>query len=265
MIYRTLIGTLRVSLCAVYHATMNLSATVRGVIESASAMLDRAWPTVVSTELSQFSDWRPDASEDYCQRCGASAGPGSVLSDGCTFCRGKTLSWDRLTRLSMYSEPMDGWLKQMKFARQWSWATHLGRQLGGQLGDAIDPQRVVVTYVPMHWRRRWRRGFNQAHLMASAMARSRGWPMVPLIRRTVWTPPQPSVIASQREANVRQSFALRDVDLKGWQVIVVDDIKTSGATLGTCCKLIRGAGARSIHVAVAAVADPKGMNFKLKA
>ncbi|MEM9108520.1 MAG: ComF family protein [Planctomycetota bacterium] len=235
-----------------------------GKVQSVKALLDQLWPTVISTELAEADGWQPDETDDYCHRCGASAGPGSILADGCPFCRGKPLPWDRLTRLSLYDEPVEGWLKQMKFAKQWSWAPHLGRLLAERVGDPIEQDKMVVTYVPMHWRRRWRRGFNQAELMAKALAKARGWPVVPLIERTNWTPPQPSVLASQREANVKQSFALRGVDLDGWQVVIVDDIKTSGATLGTCCRLLKQAGARSIQVAVAAVADPKGMKFERK-
>ncbi len=235
-----------------------------GTLQRANRWLDRLWPTVVAIELDAAADWQPDENDDYCQRCGASAGPGSVLADGCAFCRGQKLAWDRLTRLSLYDEPMDGWVKQMKFARQWSWAPELGRMLAERVGDPIESDKIVVTYVPMHWRRRGRRGFNQAQLMAKALANARGWPMVSLLQRTQWTHPQPSVLGSQRVANVNHSFALREVDLTGWQVLLVDDIKTSGATLATCCKLFKAANARSIHVAVAAVADPKGMNFKRK-
>ena len=243
---------------------MAVGETIRGWTQHAAELLDRVWPTVVSVELDAACDWRPDEPDEYCQRCGASAGPGSVLADGCTFCRGTKLSWDRLTRLSVYDAPMDGWIKQMKFAKQWSWARYYGRLLAERVGDPIEEDKIVVTYVPMHWRRRWRRGFNQAELMAKALAKARGWPMVSLLERTQWTHPQPAVLGSQRVANVNQSFAVREVDLQGWQVVVVDDIKTSGATLGTCCKLLRGAGARSIQVAVAAVADPKGTKFKRK-
>lgn len=233
-------------------------------IQHATALLDRLWPTVVSAEHALHEDWQPDAAEDYCHRCGASAGPGSVLADGCAFCRGKKLAWDRLTRLSLYDEPFEGWLKQMKFGGQWSWAPHLGRLLAERVGEPIDRKKVVVTYVPMHWRRRWRRGFNQAELMAEALGKARRWPVVPLLKRPRWTHPQPAVIGSQREANVKHSFAVREVELAGWQVILIDDIKTSGATVGTCCKLLKSCGARSIHVAVAAVADPKGVKFKRK-
>ena len=227
-------------------------------------MLDHVWPTVVSAELAQAQGWEPDAADDYCQRCGTSAGPGSVLADGCAFCRGNKLYWDRVTRLSQYDEPMDGWIKQMKFAKQWSWAPYLGRLLAKRVGEPIKQDKIAVTYVPMHWRRRWRRGFNQAELMAKALANARNWPVVPMLKRAHWTPPQPSVTTSQREANVKQSFALRKVDLSGWQIVVVDDLKTSGATLGTCCKMLKEAGARSIQVAVAAVSDPKALPIKKK-
>ncbi|MFN3168366.1 MAG: ComF family protein [Phycisphaeraceae bacterium] len=239
---------------------MPVSATLRRFADT----LDRVWPTVVSAERSLHEGWQPDEADDYCHRCGASAGPGSVLADGCAFCRSNKLPWDRLTRLSLYDEPFDGWVKQMKFGGQWSWAPHLGRLLAERVGEPIDENKAVVTYVPMHWRRRWRRGFNQAQLMAEALGKARGWPVVQLLKRPTWTPPQPSVLGSQREANVSKSFEVREVDLDGWQVILIDDIKTSGATLGTCCKLLKGCGARSIHVAVAAVADPKGVKFKRK-
>lgn len=243
---------------------MGIATRTRGMWTQTIALLDRAWPTVVASERQLHGDWQADEPDEYCHRCGASAGPGAVLADGCAFCRGKKLAWDRLTRLALYDEPVDGWLKQMKFARQWSWAPHLGRLLAHRVGEPIDPNKTVVTYVPMHWRRRWRRGFNQAQLMAESLGKERGWPTFALLKRSAWTPPQPSVIPSQREANVRQSFAIRSVDLTGFQVILVDDIKTSGATLSACCKLLKQSGATSIHIAVATVADPKGVKFKRK-
>lgn len=235
-----------------------------GTRQRITSTLDCLWPTVVDSERALFEDWLPDEADDYCHRCGASAGPGAVLADGCAFCRGRKLHWDRLTRLSLYDEPMDGWVKQMKFGRQWSWAEHLGKLLAERVGGPIDADKIVVTPVPMHWRRRWRRGFNQAELMARSLAHAKGWRCMPLLKRPTWTPQQPSVIPSQREQNVKQSFAIRPVDLTGWQVVLVDDIKTSGATLGTCCRLLKASGATSIHVAVAAVADPKGMKFERK-
>ncbi|MEM9021811.1 MAG: phosphoribosyltransferase family protein [Planctomycetota bacterium] len=231
-------------------------------VRSAARWLDRAWPTVVASELARVDHWEPDEDGAYCPRCGASAGPGSLAPDGCVFCRGTRLPWQRLTRLSLYDEPVDGWLKQMKFGRQWTWGGYFGDRLAERLGEPIRGDRVVVTAVPMHWRRRWRRGFNQAELMAREISRARGWPYLPLLKRQRWTPPQPSVVASQREANVRASVQARGVDLAGYEVVLVDDIKTTGSTLAACCRELKGCGAVSIHVAVAAVADPQGMKFQ---
>ena len=234
-------------------------------------ILDSVAPTAVSLGLRGAAEtdgdiWHPDAPEAYCPRCGASAGPGSVTGDGCVFCRGKPIPWQRLTRLGAYDEPLSGWIKAMKFGREWTW----GRWLDERLAERLPPPlpgasgvSVVVCPVPMPWARRWRRGFNQASVMAEALAAVRGWPCVEVLKRTRHTVPQTAVAPSQRAANVRGSIVARPIDLTGWQVVLVDDVKTTGSTLGACGRLLRERGAVSVHAAVAAVADPKGADFRV--
>ncbi|MEL7089903.1 MAG: ComF family protein [Planctomycetota bacterium] len=230
-------------------------------------MLDNVMPAAVSAALAAAEAgtsgaWSPDAAEVYCPRCGASAGPGSVTPRGCAFCLDLKFPWDRITRLSAYAEPMDGWIKAMKFGSQWDWGRFLGKHLAQAIGSPFDAERVVVCPVPMPWLRRWGRGFNQARLMAEALAKTRGLPCIELLRRTRHTAPQTTVAPSQRPANVRGSLAMRDIDLTGYEVWLIDDVKTTGSTLQACTRLLRKAGARSVHAAVAAVADPKGQNFR---
>lgn len=227
-------------------------------------VLDEVMPNGVDAALELAADWVPDPAGRYCPRCGASAGPGSLTVHGCTFCLDQIIHWHRITRLSAYDEPMDGWIKAMKFGKQWSWATWFGQQLAEQIGSPFDEDKVVVCPVPMPWLRRWSRGFNQARLMAEALAEVRGYPCIESLTRTRHTAPQTTVAASQRPANVRGSLALRPIDLTGYEVILIDDIKTTGSTLTACTHLLKKAGARSVHAAVAAVADPKGKNFKAK-
>lgn len=207
-------------------------------------------------------EWSPDGPQAYCPRCGASAGPGAVTPRGCAFCLDKNLPWDRLTRLSAYAEPMDGWIKAMKFGAQWDWGRFFGKHLAEAMGEPFDTQKVVVCPVPMPWLRRWGRGFNQAKLIAEALAKAKGLPCIELLKRTRHTAPQTTVAPSQRPANVRGSLAMRDIDLTGYEIWLIDDIKTTGSTLEACTKLLRKAGAKTIHAAVAAVADPKGQNFR---
>ncbi|MCC7203647.1 MAG: ComF family protein, partial [Phycisphaeraceae bacterium] len=122
--------------------------------------------------------------------------------------------------------------------------------------DALpdNAPRIAVCPVPMHWMRRWKRGYNQSFLIAEALARQTGYPLVELLRRTRRTPPQTAVTHSMRRANVRGSFAIRPVDAAGWTIWLVDDVKTTGATARACATLLRQAGAEHVNLAVVAVA-----------
>src|SRR5690606_36897616 len=109
-----------------------------------------------------------DAPGAYCHRCGATAGPGASDAHGCAFCREERVAWDGVTRLAAYVEPIDGHVREMKFMGRWRWAPWLGERLAAALPVFDGP--VLVTPVPMWWARRWSRGYNQAGLIAHALA-----------------------------------------------------------------------------------------------
>lgn len=208
------------------------------------------------------AEWSPDTAEEYCPRCGASAGPGSVTPRGCPFCLKLTFPWQRLTRLGFYGEPLDQWVRDLKFRRRWRYGQWMGEQLAETIGQPTTPNRLLVCPVPMHRLRRWQRGYNQADLIARAAAKSLDLTCAPILKRTRHTPPQTAIAPSRRHDNVRGTFDIEKVDLTGHDVILIDDVKTTGATLSACTRLLIGAGARSVHAAVVAVADPKGQGFR---
>lgn len=214
-------------------------------------------PTYCHTQLSAAVSrgWSIDPSLAYCHRCGASAGPGAVTATGCSFCLGKPIPWNSIVRLSPYTDPVTDWILSMKFHGAWIWGRWFGRRLAKAVGPLPHHPRVAVCPVPMHWTRRAYRGYNQAHLIANAFAHRRRWPLVHLLRRTRLTPPQTHVSPASRSDNVRHSFAAEPFDLSSWHIWLVDDVKTSGATLAACARMLRRAGASSIHVAVVAVAN----------
>ncbi len=160
-------------------------------------------------------------------------------------------------RLGCFGSPLAQCIRDLKFRGHWKIAQWLGQQLAQSLPAGLDDGSLVVCPVPMFWARRWRRGYNQATLIADALARTRGWPMIRLLRRSQHRPPQTSVPASKRSLNVRNSFAVVHVDLSGHEVVLVDDVKTTGATLTACSRLLCQAGAQRITIAVAAVADTR--------
>jgi ComF family protein len=127
---------------------------------------------------------------------------------------------------------------------------HLARLLaeeGAARLTARDWDAVVP--VPLHWRRRWRRGFNQAEVLARVFGRRHGlrllrWCLV----RAHATPPQHGD-ASARRRNVRDAFVVRGAArIAGRRVLLVDDVFTTGATANACAAALRAAGASAVGV-----------------
>lgn len=221
------------------------------------------FPSIVDNQVREATDngWQPDDVSAYCGRCGSSVGPGEATQRGCSHCIRESIPWDAIVRLGAYKDPLESWVLSMKFHRTWQWAVWFGRQLAQRITINEHAQNVVC-HVPMPRLRRWRRGYNQARLIARSLGKVKGLPVARLIRRRGWQHPQTTLPASLRAANVRNVFVMEPVDLKDCHVLLVDDVKTTGATLGACARLLKKAGASSVNCAVAAVADPKGADFK---
>jgi len=237
-------------------AARSINPPLRGARRCLSGAGTELFPVQVELALRRTAEsgWRLDDDDDYCRRCGASIGPHASMPDGCARCVARGLRWNRLVRLGPYRQPLSRWILDLKFAGSWCWATWMGRHLGRLVIDTPRGRRTVVCPVPIPWQRQIRRGYNQSALIADAFAARCEWPVVPLLLRTRYAPPQSALAASLRTRNVRRSFAVRGMDLSGWDVWLVDDVKTTGSTLSACAKLLKRAGVARINVAVAAVA-----------
>jgi len=208
------------------------------------------------------TDWRVDAFDAYCHRCGASMAAEAVTATGCAFCRDRSLPWQRVVRLGGYREPLRSWIIRMKFGGMWGWAEWFGEQLAESLGTIDLPAKTVIVPVPLHWMRTLRRGFDQARVMAESCAGVSGLPVARVLRRHRRTKPQSRITAQQKRwENVRDAFACQWVELAGWHVVLIDDVTTTGATARACAGLLKRAGAERITLAVASVVDPRGGDF----
>jgi ComF family protein len=110
--------------------------------------------------------------------------------------------------------------------------------LGEMLFDCWDaepwPVDVIVP-VPLHPQRQRERGYNQSALLARELARHTGLPVAEgTLLRITPTPPQVGLKALERAENVRGAFRCQDDALAGKQVLLVDDVLTTGATLRAC-------------------------------
>lgn len=238
----------------------------KAIAHTLTGSLDELFPPIVRQELrdAEAAGWRVDAPTAYCPRCGASTGQGEATSKGCSHCIGQPIAWDRLVRLGAYKPPLAPWIVAMKYHKQWPWAPWFGSALAQAAGPIADPGKSIICPVPMPLLRRWRRGFSQTHLMAQAFADETKLRVVSVLKRSGWQQPQTKVIAARRKANVSHAFRVEPIDLSGYEVWLIDDVKTSGATLTACTRLLRSLGAWRINAVVAAVADPKQLDFKAK-
>jgi ComF family protein len=129
-------------------------------------------------------------------------------------------------------------------------AAPLGDLLVEAMAGLPAPGPDVVVPVPLHPRRERERGFNQSLLLAQRVGRALRCPVrADLLVRTMHTPPQTELSGDARRSNVRKAFATRQTGpLVGRQVILVDDVFTTGSTAEACARCLKRAGASSVVV-----------------
>jgi len=191
----------------------------------------------------------------YCPRCGATLGPNvPARDDGCWACPNPLPRFWRVVRLGPYARPLRSIIRNLKYFRSEAMLRRVGAMLGQALRATRDGEEFdVVLPVPMHWRRRLARGCDHARILARAVARELRAPVGDELVRVRNTPPQTHLSRTRRIENVRLAFALRPrSDLGGANVLLVDDVTTTGATASEAARTILGG--RALHVTLAVIA-----------
>jgi len=188
-------------------------------------------------------DQMPRVEPPFCARCGD-----VVAADGiCARCRTAPLQIECI-RSVVYFE---GVLREAMHWLKYRGRTALAEPLGGLLAAywMQHPMTAdVVVPVPLHATRLRERGYNQAALLAREMARRVGLVVdeLTLVRQRA-TAPQVELDAKQRKENVRDAFRCSDDALTSKQVLLIDDVCTTGATLEACAVALLEGGARGVQ------------------
>ncbi|MBW7990442.1 MAG: ComF family protein [Planctomycetes bacterium] len=192
---------------------------------------------------------------DYCGRCGRDASIFALVEGACPNCQGKKFHFDSIARCGIYREALQEMILALKKGR-----TELVSIIGF-LGNSTLPGSgfyndiELFVPVPLHWSRRLARGYNQSHLLARKLKHPIAKISTDLvrIRRTKLQPAMASPRA--RAKNVAGAFAVRRRNnFANRKICLVDDIKTTGATLNECAKTLKDAGASKVFALVLAVA-----------
>lgn len=141
-------------------------------------------------------------------------------------------------------------IHRMKYERE-IW---LGRILAKWMQEGLDDSRLsglkfdAIVPVPLHPRRLREREFNQSAIIAERLSRSAGIPLLEPLMRQRYTTTQTLLDRKARRQNLRDAFILRkNVDVTDKDLLLIDDVLTTGSTLDACARVLLNAGAYSVH------------------
>jgi len=222
-------------------------------------------PRPGAQEVLARSDWCPDKTDQWCWRCGGSVGPGeSAANSGCARCRNRPARriGDGVVRVGPHVGELREWILATKYQQWHEMGVELGRLLGSQVrrSGLVDRHRAIIVPMPMPWQRRAYRGIDHARVIASAVARDMGATVVPILKRANGLT-QTSLEPGQRRANAGRGLSIRwrwggwPLDRYAAEIVLVDDVTTTGSSLRAAVKLLRELRPVSVITAVVAVSD----------
>ena len=183
-----------------------------------------------------------------CRRCGQLLPKRGV----CAACRGCRLAFSGACAAGQYRGKIRRVIHRYKYAGQSQLAVPLGRLLARQVLRCPWPAISAVVPVPLHRRRLAERGYDQSLLLAEAVATELGIPLFTTLVRTIDTISQTRFAAAERWGNVREAFAILPGIAMHGNILLVDDLLTTGATAHYAAQALLDAGAGPVYLAVAA-------------
>jgi len=193
----------------------------------------------------------------FCKKCGRPFISEETLKYSpdhlCAGCRGKRLSFHSVRAVGVY----DGALRKLIHHYKFNGQRFLGEFLSGimlenirEKFDSIDFDAVMS--VPLHKKRLREREFDQSLLLSLNIGKNLDIPVITdnLIRNR-YTRPQLELKKKERFQNVKQAFTVkRKEEIKGKQILLIDDVLTTGATIHECARVLKKKGAKSVDVLV---------------
>jgi len=191
----------------------------------------------------------------FCQKCSEPFEGAITSAFTCANCAHRTIYFDAAVAAYRGRGIVRQIIHEFKYGRQ----IYLRHLVARWLHAALDDERLcgrrfdVIVPVPLHPARQRERGFNQASLLAEMLSAQTSIPAKPVLERIRYTTTQTALDRSERMENLHNAFRLRkNADVRGLHVLLVDDVLTTGSTLNECARLLKRAGAFSVHAATAA-------------
>lgn len=188
----------------------------------------------------------PRLTEEHCPVCALPALAGNV----CGRCLKQAPPFDHTVAAFSYQFPLDKLIQALKYRERLVLVNFLAEALARRISSRPD----CIVALPLHPTRLRERGFNQSLLLARQISRRLAIPLLPdACERVRNTPPQSSLPWKERDKNMRQAFACKPgADVGGKHVAIVDDVMTTGASVGELARALKQAGASEVSAWVVA-------------
>lgn len=193
-------------------------------------------------------DSLPYIEPPICARCGK---PALVKVDSCSFCLNRHLEYSRCRSLFVFENTARDVIHALKYAN----TRTLACLLAAVAVAHVEPELLAagsLTFVPLHPRKYAERGYNQSQLIAAALSKQTGVPVLPLLRQVRRTADQSELSAEERRRNVREAFELRPSMHQHCasisRVLLIDDVFTTGATVAECARALKAGGVADVRV-----------------
>lgn len=187
-----------------------------------------------------------------CRQC---ALPLTSEGEFCGHCLHKPPAFSHAVIPFSYQHPLDFLIHSFKYRRQLACGRALAQVMAAHIyhhyQETYQHWPEVIIPVPMHWTRRWQRGFNQAEVIGYELAHRLQIPLnTHLCRRRQRTPSQKGLSRAERQKNLRRAFVLTPnaMQIQGKCVALLDDVVTTTATAREVSDLLIRKGAREVHL-----------------
>lgn len=197
----------------------------------------------------------PRITAPFCAKCSEPFFGAITQTFSCANCENRTLHFDAAVAAYRSRGLVRQLVHDFKYGRQ----RHLRHPLADWLGETLHDSRLrdrrfdIIVPVPLHAARERERGFNQATLLAELLAARLELPLRPVLERIRYTTTQTAYDRAERMENLQDAFRLRkNRDVRQLRVLLIDDVLTTGSTLSECARVLKAAGAISVHAATAA-------------
>lgn len=187
-----------------------------------------------------------------CPRCAEPSAEPPAAAVPCARCVDAPLPLDRIVTPWRFGGQLAAAVRRLKFADQ----AHVARDLAPLWAPLVAAAAAgaPVVPVPLHWRRRLRRRYDHTWLLARHACAAAGLaPPLPALRRVRHAPPQSTLSAAARRANLRGAFTVpRPALVAARAIVLLDDVATTGATLAAAADALLAAGATRVTAVVLA-------------